>query len=321
MFPWVININPCVSTANQPLPTRDGELRFYLSLRRQPGTFKTDVTIPASQINQPIIYVNGIQTSPAAHKLTCLAMSWLFNRAVLGVFNKSGSSWWWSSTQSAEKWLSIRSGADFFKNSTDPSDGGPISFLQDISQCQSDFQMALIPEQWTALAKLCCAKAALLGLPKAIVVRSVFFAKLSGNPATRQLVGLLERAVDVMNWKTIYLVAHSQGCLISSVATAAFLAMRRALDLPLPDIYMRGLASPAPRWSNDPRLYVGTYKFSEDPVPHLIHATLVKSLSNDGLLVDDSLQMAAHDVRYYMSEFLREFEDILPMLDTIDVGR
>jgi hypothetical protein len=243
------------------------------------------VTIYGADIHhRRVIYINGMNTSPFAHKQAAVALSDLVNAQVLGVYNRS--------------------------------DG----FAGDLAQCADEYADLVVNALANASEK---ASAAALRIGSEAFSRAVPFpgqVKNSGaaaasvvdsvelppvtdylwNPATYALWNLLAHHVSHWPHAAISIVAHSQGNLITSSALFMHKYSRavKGIGTPRP-IHVYALASPSPVWPSISQLMVRTYTYSDDPITWLsLGRSYRGTVGFSGAGSFDLL--AAHDVLGYL---------------------
>ncbi len=208
------------------VPTRDGEVKLYLS----PEALTQSWFNPARRV----IFVNGMDNSPADHMEAARAVSLLQGCPVIGVFNKSNGLWGDLGQCVAEK---LR-----------------------LSGIQAGVGLSF--DNWAA------AVAQLFQLARKtypMLQMTDFVATLvEGNAATRSLYGLLAGTGGVDRSRTpIY--SHSQGNLITSNAlTAVAMALGPAA---LSGVEVNSFGSPCRFWP--PNITRHNHAFTLDPVSWL----------------------------------------------------
>ncbi len=208
------------------LPKTDGDVNLYVNAEAAAqGWFST---------NRRVIFVNGMDNSPADHRDSALGLSMLQGCPVIGVFNRSDGLW------------------------------------GDLGQCVAD-KLRMSPVQsgsetgyegWAlgVEALYLLAKKAYPMLQKTDFVGTM----IDGNPATHSLYGLLVGQGGVARSITpIY--SHSQGNLITSNAlTAVALALGTSA---LSGVEVNSFGSPCRYWP--PKIKRNNNAFTFDPVSWL----------------------------------------------------
>jgi hypothetical protein len=251
--------------------------------------------------NRRLIYVNGINTSPQAHRETAAALSGILQAQVLGVYNAS--------------------------------DG----IGRDLEECADEYA-DLVKDVLMNAGKRASAEVIRLGSRALSSVPPLQFLKYAGdvaatsldmlplppstdyltNPATYALWNLLAHHTRHWPHLAISIVAHSQGNLITS--SALFLHEYSTITKGIGTkraIHVYALASPSPAWPRSPHVSVRTYSYADDIVPYL---SMGRSFG--GVVGVSSARpldpLAAHDVLGYVRNS-RLFRDLALDLGIVGV--
>lgn len=263
------------------VPKLDGETNLY----KPEGLSK-------ARPRTRIIYVNGMNTTGSEHKETAILLTNVVEGEVVGVHNLTGF-------DDTRKMINLSSriiGSALPDVATEKlkvvgqKASSLLYFLQDGYQCIEDYLLPMRAMKWVSESFVADWLTDTVGTPTQSAKYQMALIVLQSNKASVSLFKLLYREMSA--GKSVHLIAHSQGNLISVNVLYCLQWALGSLD----GLYYYGMASPSPSWPKE--LNAVLYTHSDDPIPRL---SLGRSFKKNDAVVRPGqhklpVSFKAHDV-------------------------